>query len=124
MGWVAARRGPMRARRLGAIAMAGLILLFVVLRDGSACPGAVDAICPLWLDLDCGVPAGGLMGCSLLAWGAIALVTQADAPRGPGPQRELHPGGMTHRARSRSCARQRAPSRPLGRARLCLRGAR
>jgi hypothetical protein len=75
MGWVAARRGPTRARRLGAIAMAGLILLFVLLRAGSACPGAVDAICPLWLDLDSGVPAGGVMGCSLLAWGAVALVT-------------------------------------------------
>ena len=75
MGWVAARRGPTRARRLGAI------------RDGrphSPLRAPARRVgesrrrrrnLPLWLDLDSGVPAGGVMGCSLLAWGAVALVT-------------------------------------------------
>jgi hypothetical protein len=75
MGWSAVHRGPTRARRLGAIALSGLTLVFVLLRDGGGYPGAVDAICPLWLHPDCELPASSLMGCSLLAWSIAALVS-------------------------------------------------
>ena len=50
MGWVAARRGAARARKLGAFALVGLPLLVAFLRDDSRGPSWVDGICPLWLD--------------------------------------------------------------------------
>jgi ABC-type transport system involved in cytochrome c biogenesis permease component len=74
MGWVAAGRGATRARRFGAFALAGFTLLFALLRDGSGGPGAVDAICPLWVDLDC-LSSRGVLASSVLAWGVAALVS-------------------------------------------------
>ncbi len=75
MGWVAARRGAVRARRDGAIALVCLALLVVFLRDDSRGPNWVDGICPLWLDLDSGARAQSVLVDSLVAWAALASVS-------------------------------------------------
>jgi hypothetical protein len=75
MGWVAARRGGTRARRLGAMSLAGLTLLFVFMRAGSRGPSWVDAICPLWLDAADGSRAQSALTLSLVAWSTSALAS-------------------------------------------------
>jgi ABC-type transport system involved in multi-copper enzyme maturation permease subunit len=74
MGWVAARRGAARARRVGAFALACLPLLVAFLRDDSRGPTWVDGICPLWLDPNHGADAQGVLVGSVVVWAAAAFV--------------------------------------------------
>ena len=77
LGTLAARRGAMRARRIGAGVVTGLIFLFVLLRAGSVDSTSVDIICPLGLDPDSGIEAQSILTCSLAVWGAAALLSLA-----------------------------------------------
>jgi ABC-type transport system involved in multi-copper enzyme maturation permease subunit len=77
MGSFAARGGATRARRLGAGALTSITLSFLILRDGSRGPSWVDAICPLGLNPQDGDGAQRVLTCSLVAWGAAALVSFA-----------------------------------------------
>lgn len=77
LGAIAARRGAMRARRIGAGVVTGFIFLYVLLRAGSPGSTWADGICPLGLDMDAEIRAQSVLTCSLATWGAAGLLSLA-----------------------------------------------
>jgi ABC-type transport system involved in cytochrome c biogenesis permease component len=75
MGWVAARRGAAPARKIGAIALVGLVFLVALLHDDWRGASWVDGLCPLWLYSACGHRARTVELASLLGWSAAGLTS-------------------------------------------------
>jgi ABC-type transport system involved in cytochrome c biogenesis permease component len=76
MGAVAVRRGKLRARITGVVALLAPLLFVAVFRQTDG-PTWIDEVCPLWLAAQAGSPAERILSQSVVLWAALGAVSLA-----------------------------------------------